>query len=328
MPSDQLLSVIGKLSDGHRRRLAWFADHADEVSALPGPLDDGSLLVSKPKGIYKPADLEYALSVRLNLHSSYPDGEIRRREDGSWFFNYHQEGNSAALRDRAFTNLGLMACIRDAVPVGVLNEVAPVRGRSQYLVWGLARPVAWEDGYFFFESVAGPDGPRGDTAAEVLISDAERSIAEHDAPPDDDYDARRRTFREIVERRGQPGFRRNLLTAYAGSCAVTGCAAVDVLEAAHLRPYRGPASNTVTNGLLLRADIHTLLDLRLLAINPKTRTVAASKSLKHTEYAELDGRSIREPVQSAYRPARDVLDSLWLAFRDAEALREGRSPVG
>jgi hypothetical protein len=31
-------------------------------------------LVSKPKGIYKPADLPYALSIRINLDSPYSDG--------------------------------------------------------------------------------------------------------------------------------------------------------------------------------------------------------------------------------------------------------------
>ncbi len=50
-----------------------------------------------------------------------------------------------------------------------------------------------------------------------------------------------------------------LLKAYSGRCAVTGCDAEPALEAAHLRPYKGPESNTAANGLLLRSDIHTLL---------------------------------------------------------------------
>lgn len=35
-----------------------------------------------------------------------------------------------------------------------------------------------------------------------------------------------------------------------------------VLEAAHVTPYLGPETNDITNGLLLRADLHTLLDCR------------------------------------------------------------------
>jgi hypothetical protein len=60
--------------------------------------------------------------------------------------------------------------------------------------------------------------------------------------------------------------------SYQGRCAVTSCDAGAALEGAHLRPYRGPESNDVTNGLLLRADIHTLFDLRLLAPDPAPGT--------------------------------------------------------
>ena len=75
-------------------------------------------------------------------------------------------------------------------------------------------------------------------------------------------------------------------------CAVTGCTVTRVLEAAHLRPYRGKHTNHVTNGLLLRADIHTLLDYELLAPEPETRAVVISKLLVSTQYEELSGRKI------------------------------------
>ncbi|MEU7939524.1 hypothetical protein, partial [Microbispora bryophytorum] len=138
MSRDQALTQLRTLTDSHRRRLAWFVDHTDEVTPFPGRMDGKSFLVSAPKGIYKPKEIEYALSIRINLESPYPDGTVRTREDGSWFFNYHQEGLSPAQRDRAYTNRGLMACIRDAVPVGVLDEMPPKNRRSRYLVRGLA----------------------------------------------------------------------------------------------------------------------------------------------------------------------------------------------
>jgi hypothetical protein len=81
-------------------------------------------------------------------------------------------------------------------------------------------------------------------------------------------DARAKTLRTIVQRRGQPQFRQKLITAYAGRCAMTGCAVPDILEAAHIKPYMGDHSNHVTNGLLLRADVHTLFDLGLVRIHP------------------------------------------------------------
>jgi hypothetical protein len=86
--------------------------------------------------------------------------------------------------------------------------------------------------------------------------------------PSDLEDARRRILAAIVLRQGQWGFRERLLAAYQRACAVTGCDVVEALEAAHIIAYLGPKTNYVTNGLLLRADIHTLFDLGLIAVQP------------------------------------------------------------
>jgi putative restriction endonuclease len=82
-------------------------------------------------------------------------------------------------------------------------------------------------------------------------------------------DQRRVTARQIRERRGQRAFRDALRRRYGGRCAVTGCTVLDLLEAAHIKPYRGDRDNNPQNGLLLRADIHTLFDLDLLGIEPE-----------------------------------------------------------
>lgn len=67
-------------------------------------------------------------------------------------------------------------------------------------------------------------------------------------------DARETVARQIKARRGQQAFRDKLLAAYGGRCAITGCPVPDVLEAAHIHPYRGEETNHVVSGLLLRAD--------------------------------------------------------------------------
>jgi len=140
-------------------------------------------------------------------------------------------------------------------------------------------------------------------------------------PPANNYDARNRVIRRAVARRGQPKFRSKLIKAYSGRCAVTGYEAQAALEAAHLRPYRGPGSNTLSNGLLLRADIHTLLDLGLLALNPQTRKVAVSRLLAGTQYESLSGVRLAEPVLESQRPSQDALDTLWQYFTQAESDR-------
>jgi hypothetical protein len=159
-------------------------------------------------------------------------------------------------------------------------------------------------------------------------AEAER-LAWHDSSqehiPGSDYDARIRVLAEIARRQGQPAFRTRLLAAYGGRCAVTGCDVPDALEAAHIRPYRGPASNTVTNGILLRADLRTLLDKQLIAIHPESRSLELSQSLHGTVYSSLAGRRISDPHDPATAPAAGLLLKSWTEFRNAEQERSKRS---
>ena len=168
--------LITRISPEHRRRLAWFEEHQGEVSASPGPLADGLLLVSKPKGIYKPSDLPYALSIKINLDSPYADGVPVPTPGGGWLLSYHQENADPAARDTMFTNRGLMRCIADRVPVGVLRERAPAGRRSQYDVLGLAMPVRWSDGRFFFESLNPKAVPVIDPVSDVLEAMASAEV--------------------------------------------------------------------------------------------------------------------------------------------------------
>lgn len=105
-------------------------------------------------------------------------------------------------------------------------------------------------------------------------------------------DGRERVAREIAIRRGQAGFRRQLLAAY-GCCAMTGCTVEAALEAAHIVPYQGPGTNHISNGLVLRADVHTLFDLGHLAVAPDTLTILVASHLDGTEYASLRGQILR-----------------------------------
>jgi len=104
-------------------------------------------------------------------------------------------------------------------------------------------------------------------------------------------DSRESVQRQIRARRGQQKFRDQLRWRYGNRCAVTGCAVLDILEAAHIIPYRGADDNNVENGLLLRTDIHTLFDLDLLGIEPEGLRLVLHPRLVHDpHYADLDGR--------------------------------------
>lgn len=120
-------------------------------------------------------------------------------------------------------------------------------------------------------------------------------------------DQRQVVERQIRQRRGQQQFRDALRKRYGDRCAVTGCEVLALLEAAHINPYRGENDNHPENGLLLRADIHTLFDLDLLGIEPDRLRVELHPDLaKEKEYGHLAGNSIgsvrdQRPSQEALR---------------------------
>ncbi|MGY1425403.1 HNH endonuclease [Lysobacter sp. A289] len=114
-------------------------------------------------------------------------------------------------------------------------------------------------------------------------------------------DARSKVMRAVVMRRGQREFRDGLLRAYGGRCAISGCAVMDVLEAAHIVPYLGDQTQRTDNGLLLRTDLHTVFDLGRIWIDDTMR-VRVAPELDGSEYAALDGRNLSLPGEHADRP--------------------------
>ena len=132
--------------------------------------------------------------------------------------------------------------------------------------------------------------------------------------PDSVKDERQRAIRAIRLRRGQPAFRAVLLEAYGRRCTISGCTVEDVLEAAHITPYFGSLTNHVSNGLLLRADLHTLFDCGLLAIEPMTRTVVIAEALKASSYSKLAGRGLRRPRDAASSPSKRNLEKRYGLF--------------
>jgi putative restriction endonuclease len=120
-------------------------------------------------------------------------------------------------------------------------------------------------------------------------------------------DARRRVTTSIVQRQGQSEFRRKLLTAYGGRCAISGCDAEPAIEVAHILPYQGTQTNHITNGLPLRADIHTLFDLYLLSVQPDTYEIIVSPELIETCYQEFAGQKLTLPKDAFVLPSSEAL---------------------
>lgn len=278
---------LDRLDPVHRRALLWFWDRRGQEIPWPEPLDS-LFLVNRAKGIHKPAGWRHVLSVRETLSGPYADRAPIERPDGSWRYDYFQEGDELARLDKDFTNRGLTACAQEGVPVAVLRQTR-VKGGSLYKVLGLATVGAWKDGYFALEGFA-PNGLQGAAAAKA----AEPAAGDESAPMSVE-DARRRIAASIVQRQGGAAFRASLIKAYGERCAITDCDAIDALEAAHIVPYRGPHTDAVENGLLLRADLHTLFDRDLLDVDPMSLRVTLSPALAKTVYGNLEGKPVRLP---------------------------------
>jgi len=299
------------VSAQHRIALRWFAEHTSTILPWPTPLSDGTLLATKAKGIYKPNWTKYALSVRQALNSPYYDVAPVVHPDGTWSYSYFQENSNPADRDSAYTNRALIACYEDKIPIGVMRQVS-IKPRANYQILGLALVTKWENGYFLLEGLSNDKGSYNRNIRER----AEKYYRGHELDASiptvfnlqDILDERTRVISAVVQRRGQSEFRQNLLQAYENQCCISGCDAVETLEAAHIVPYQGLKTNHPSNGLLLRADLHVLFDLGLLAVDTKTMSVVISSSLANTTYSTLSKIRLRLPKQENINPNKEALD--------------------
>ena len=101
--------------------------------------------------------------------------------------------------------------------------------------------------------------------------------------------------------------------AYERRCAVTGERTLPVLQAAHIKPFNLVQRHDLSNGLLLRSDLHTLFDLGYVTVTPHDRRLRVSRRI-HDEfengrdYYALDGRHVRPPRAPFPSPSAEMLE--------------------
>ncbi len=123
-------------------------------------------------------------------------------------------------------------------------------------------------------------------------------------------DTRKAALRSIKTRQGQQEFRETLRSRYGDQCQISGCGLLDVLEAAHIKPYRGGNDHNPANGLLLRSDLHTLFDLDLIGIEPQTLTVRVHPRAQQ-EYGQHEGKKLR---CIGSEPSKEALSLRWTEY--------------
>ncbi|CUZ49198.1 HNH endonuclease signature motif containing protein [Serratia sp. K-E0102] len=111
--------------------------------------------------------------------------------------------------------------------------------------------------------------------SELLILSFLHSIYKDEPlPPSQSIpDENQRKFSQVEVRWGQGDFANNVSINCYKKCVVTECSIPSRLQAAHIIPHTDQVDYSVSNGLLLRADIHQMFDRGDCAIEPTTKKI-------------------------------------------------------
>jgi putative restriction endonuclease len=111
---------------------------------------------------------------------------------------------------------------------------------------------------------------------------------------------------EVLPRVGQGSFRVVVTDAYDRRCAITGERTLPVLDAAHIKPYSVTGEHRVSNGLLLRSDLHRLFDRGYVTVRPDFKIQVSRRIREEFEngrlYYAMDGSTLRLPSRREFRP--------------------------
>jgi putative restriction endonuclease len=115
----------------------------------------------------------------------------------------------------------------------------------------------------------------------------------------------------VRPRLGQGAFRILVTDNYRRRCAISGERTLPALDAAHIRPFADGGTHEVSNGVLMRRDIHSLFDLGYVTISPEMKFEVSRKIREEYEngryYYSLHGTSIQLPNDDNRWPNRSAL---------------------
>jgi putative restriction endonuclease len=112
----------------------------------------------------------------------------------------------------------------------------------------------------------------------------------------------------VTPRLGQGSFRVLVTDAYRQRCAMTAERTLPVLEAAHIRPYAAGGEHALSNGLLLRSDVHKLFDLGYITVDPNDKRIVVSHRIREEfengrNYYALHGSKSFQPEDARAIPS-------------------------
>lgn len=263
-------------------------------------------LVNPQRGIFKPQQMRYLLSIRTvfprrGARVWYDDQRQVHRQiyEGDEAVDYAFMGGDPGAAD----NRWLREAMENRVPVIYFLGVAP--GLYQAIL--PAYLVGWD--------------PRG-LKARVAFGVAAEDSFEYPATEVE----RRYALREVKQRLHQASFREAVITAYDGRCAVSGLPEQRLLDAAHIIADQSEpwGQAIVPNGIPLSKIHHAAFDAHLIGIDPDFGIHVADRLLKLNDgpmlevLKKLHQGTLHLPARRKDWPDRDRLAMRFEVFRGYE----------
>ena len=115
----------------------------------------------------------------------------------------------------------------------------------------------------------------------------------------------------VMPRLGQGSFRVVVTDAYQRRCAITLERTLPALDAAHIKPFSDSGPHRVDNGILLRSDIHKLLDTGYVTITEDYRFEVSRRIKEEFEngrdYYAMNGKLLHLPRKKELIPAHGFI---------------------
>lgn len=295
---DDLDTALRRAAFAHIRELNVVRDHLTSDDLKAGFQFEGRRLplVNPQRGIFKPKEMRYLLSIRTVFPKSrakvwYDDQRLVHRQiyESAELIDYSFMGDNPDAAD----NRWLREACEQRVPIIYFIGIAPGRYTAVVPTFIADLDPKALKAFIGFGTSAEPAA----------------GVAEPSAPE------RRYALRAVQQRLHQASFREAVIAAYDGRCALSGLPEARLLDAAHIVSDRDPVLGqpVVQNGLPLSKIHHAAFDAHLIGIDPDYRLHVAERLLVQRDgpvlesMKALNGQKLREPRREIDRPDRDRL---------------------
>jgi putative restriction endonuclease len=256
------------------------------------------IFIQGSKGIWKPKQFKFPISIASDPEGSYSDGFINES-----MMHYSYEGTNPNL----WTNSLLREAKNQNIPLIYLLKIS----KGKYFVHFPVFIIKDEPGKLRF-TVAAEDQiqflEQPDTLEEPMIR----------------YLKQEYSTREVKVRMFQQSFRELVLDAYNSHCAICSLRHRELLDAAHIISDSDGGKPLITNGISLCKIHHSAFDQNILGINPDYLIEVRGDVLKEKDgpmlkygIQEMHGNKIILPHSNSKKPDRDFLAQRYEKFRKA-----------